>query len=123
MRILLVEDDVVVRTTLEMMLTKLGFDVAVAGSAEDGISLFGDGGFDVVMTDYGLPGINGLMFVRQILRISPATGTIIVSGLGARHCDDGGPLADRWLEKPIRPADLSAAISSVVEESLSRMAS
>lgn len=122
MRILLVEDDVVVRTTLEMMLTRLGFEVEVADCAEDGGLQFAEGAFDVVVSDYGLSGMNGLMFLRSIRDISPTTGTIIVSGLSARQCEDGGPPADRWLVKPIRLGDLSEALSSVIEAGLSRKA-
>src|SRR6478672_8653609 len=64
-KLLLVEDTAEVRTTLASFLREEGFDVTVAGSAEEGLARLGERTFDLVLSDYVLPGETGTWMLKQ----------------------------------------------------------
>ena len=66
MKLLLIDDDDALRSTLERMLQGIdGIDVTAAGSAEEGAGLVVDGGFDFVLVDYKMPIHDGLWFMAN----------------------------------------------------------
>ncbi|HDT13391.1 MAG TPA: sigma-54-dependent Fis family transcriptional regulator [Candidatus Aminicenantes bacterium] len=64
--ILIVEDDPLVRKTLASQLGKKGFEIAVAGTGEEGARVFAESGPDLVLLDVRLPDIDGLEVLRRI---------------------------------------------------------
>ncbi|HUI79522.1 MAG TPA: response regulator [Bryobacteraceae bacterium] len=79
-RILLVDDNrdgLVVRRSL---LEELGFQVEVAGNGEEALKLFSAAGFDVVVTDYRMPRMNGAELIVRIREIDPNARIILLSG-------------------------------------------
>ncbi len=66
MRILVVEDDVLVARGLKQGLRQLGYTVDVAGSAEDADRFVQMESFDLLLGDIGLPKADGLQFIRQL---------------------------------------------------------
>ena len=67
-RILLVEDDEHLADGLAFNLRNSGYDVSLAGSGEDALALAGTDGFDLILLDLMLPGIDGLEVARQLRR-------------------------------------------------------
>jgi DNA-binding response OmpR family regulator len=65
-RVLVVEDDPVVRGTLELVLAGEGFDVELAASGREAIDLCRAERFALVVLDYWLPGPSGLELVRWL---------------------------------------------------------
>lgn len=88
-RVLLIEDSRFLRTALEMMLSKRGFEVCVAGDGEEGLRLLQEAGkFDLILLDLFLPKMTGYAILKR-LRANPVTETIpvlILSGV-ARQKD------------------------------------
>jgi CheY-like chemotaxis protein len=79
-RILLVDDNrdgLVVRRSL---LEELGFHVEVAGNGEEALKLFLSTTFDVVVTDYRMPRMNGAELIVQIRERDPDARIILLSG-------------------------------------------
>jgi CheY-like chemotaxis protein len=56
--------------------------MSVVGTGEEAVERFATQPCDVVLTDFGLPGMNGLRLLERITEVSPATKVIIMTGLG-----------------------------------------
>jgi CheY-like chemotaxis protein len=78
-KILLIDDSrngLLVRSAL---LADMGCHVEIATNGEDGLSLFQSGRFDIVVTDYRMPGMNGLELIARIREIEPRARIILLS--------------------------------------------
>ncbi len=62
LRVLIVDDDPHMSTTLQDILTASGYEVETAGGAEEGLSRLERGAFDCVISDIRMPGMNGVRF-------------------------------------------------------------
>jgi PAS domain S-box-containing protein len=82
-RVLLVEDNVLIRISTVEMIEELGLEVVEAGSAEEALPLLALGGFDVLIADLGLPGMTGEDFCKEVRRRWPEVA--IVFATGASH--------------------------------------
>lgn len=77
---LLIEDDEQQQALISSMLQASGFsNVREAGSAEEGLKIFGDYQPDVVLLDIQLPGMNGIDCLKNILNRKPKTCVIMLS--------------------------------------------
>ena len=70
-RILLIEDDPDGRQSVTEAILEGGFEVASAASGSEGVALFANGAFDVVLTDLRMPGKSGLEVLANILLFVP----------------------------------------------------
>jgi CheY-like chemotaxis protein len=112
-RVLVVEDIEPVRALISVMLRRRGYEVIAVDNGPAALSRANDG-FDVVVMDVGLPGLNGLEVCR-CLRAEPATASLPIILLTARshHEDARDGLragANDFLTKPFMEADLLSAI-------------
>jgi CheY-like chemotaxis protein len=81
LRVLLVDDDLEVRSTFCEMLTAHGHTVVEAGNGEAGLLAFQEQGpFVAVLTDWQMPKMTGLEMVTAILKINPTQTIVIASG-------------------------------------------
>jgi CheY-like chemotaxis protein len=80
--VLLIDDDVDVRDAVKKVLIRSGYDVAAVSSAEDGINEASSRGFDVVITDIIMPGMNGVDAIKKIRKILPKVRILAISGGG-----------------------------------------
>jgi len=118
-RVLLIEDDVHTRGALTALLVAEGAEVVVAECGRTALAQ-GDGMFDVVLTDLGLPDIPGDVLLRTLLAMATVRPRVIVmTGYGEPHLTRARQSgADVVLVKPldwpalrmhVRPAQPSAA--------------
>ena len=111
--ILVVDDDDVIRDTLCELLST-DYSCQTANTAEEALAKLEAQGFDVVLTDISMPGLNGKELLQKVVELYPGTPVIIISG----HSDRGqseslmGRGAFDYLLKPFR--------LEVVEESVKR---
>lgn len=98
-RVLLVEDDALVRETVSAALEASGFDIRTAASGDEALQLLQDGAaFDVVFSDVVMPGnLSGLDLARLIAQRWPGTRMVIATGYANRAIDLPGV---RALPKP-----------------------
>ncbi|OGW22646.1 MAG: hypothetical protein A2077_00325 [Nitrospirae bacterium GWC2_46_6] len=82
-RILIVEDEETLRTSLKRVLSKENYDVAGSGSAEDALEMLGKSAYDLVITDIILPGINGIELLRKIREKSHEQVVIVITAYGS----------------------------------------
>ena len=81
--ILIVEDEPKMRRLLEMNLADQGFTTHAAGDAESGLRLLNAEKIDLVVTDFKLPGMNGLEFLQAIKRVNAALPVVIMTAYGS----------------------------------------
>lgn len=69
MKVLIVDDSVVVRTVLSRMMAEHGFESLTAGNGREALDLIGSGTIpDLLLVDWNMPVVNGLDFVRNVRR-------------------------------------------------------
>ncbi len=121
--ILLVDDDPLILKSLRDILEADGHRVTAADGGQSGIDTFsaaqrGDKPFDVVITDLGMPYVDGRKVAAAVEAIAPATPVILLTGWGKRLLseDDIPPYVDRVLSKPPKIQDIRAALAALVAE-------
>jgi CheY-like chemotaxis protein len=80
LNILLVEDDLTLRSLTGEVMEELGYQVTAVASAEDALQVLQSGSFNVLFTDIGLGGMSGLDLSRQALRLYPKLHVVVASG-------------------------------------------
>ena len=81
-RILVVDDEESIQRSLESVLRDEGFDVSLAGSAEDAIKKIEADAPDVVLLDIWLPGKDGLQLLEEVRPRYPGLPVVVMSGHG-----------------------------------------
>jgi PAS domain S-box-containing protein len=112
-RVLLVEDEVVLRMSTTDMLERLGCFVSGVGSGEQALELLAGGGsFDLLLTDLGLPGMSGEELANEVRRRFPSLPVVIASGYGRSDVQGAGMQADglQFISKPYSSIDLQQAL-------------
>jgi len=80
--ILVVEDEPKLRRLVELQLADEGFRAESAPDAETGLKILGNQKFDLVITDFKLPGMSGLDFLQAIKRINAHLPVVIMTAFG-----------------------------------------
>ena len=80
--ILLIEDDLGIRDSLQRVLTEEGHYVAAEKRGDEGLARAARERFNVVITDLRLPGLNGLELVRQLHAVQPRLPIILITAYG-----------------------------------------
>jgi DNA-binding NarL/FixJ family response regulator len=106
-RILLIEDNDVFRTALEVLLT-LGGDIEIAGSEPDGTDVVDrcrEVEPDVVLVDYRLPGLDGVQVTRLVREHAPGVAVVaLTAAAGKREIEallDAGAVACIGKDRPL----------------------
>ena len=113
LRVLGVEDNPFGRVVLNAILTELGHQAEFIGRGEAAAERIAQGGFDAVLMDMVLPGINGIEAIRRIRALAPPHGRIAiicVSGRGEDEAASRAAGADAFLVKPVSPRALATAL-------------
>ena len=79
-RILLVDDNALGLAARRSVLEELGHHVQTSGTAAEALDLCGKHRFDVVVTDYKMPKMNGVELIGRLRKLHPATAVILISG-------------------------------------------
>ena len=87
-RVLVVDDDKVIRDVLSTMLMTIGFGVDVASRGDEGLNLFRTNLFDLVVTDLKMPGMDGWTLSYYIKDEAPDTPVVLITGLTWEHVKD-----------------------------------
>ncbi len=82
-RVLVVDDEEIVRYSLKNILSSNGFEVDDVGSAEEALNLLYEKSFHMVLTDLVLEGMGGLELLENIKVITPRTLVIVITGYGS----------------------------------------
>jgi len=121
-RILVVDDNLLVLGVLEAMLTSGGHDVKVTDDPEKAVELFWKEDFDLVITDLGMPKLDGWAVARRVKARNTMTPVIVLTGWGREYEDRdlseyGVALL---LPKPVDRRVLIEAIEELLTHSIGR---
>jgi signal transduction histidine kinase/CheY-like chemotaxis protein len=123
-RILLVDDDEIVRATVSSMLQDLGYEVVTAGSGEAALALLEKGlAVDLLFTDVIMPGpFGGKRLAEKATQIVPSLKVLFTSGYTENSIVHNGRLdaGVELLSKPYDREKLAAKIRKVLDDSESR---
>jgi signal transduction histidine kinase/ActR/RegA family two-component response regulator len=120
MHILCIDDEPVLRDLVKSLLESDGHTVQVADGGQTGIDAFRAAqrgrAFDVIITDLGMPFVDGRQVARILKAESPTTPVIMLTGWGAFMKADGDlpGHVDRVLSKPPRAKELRKTLSQLV---------
>ncbi len=119
MRLLLVEDDVMVASGIKLGLTDAGYTVDWVGTAERALEVTLRETFDVAVIDIGLPGMDGLALTQRLRKNAPAMPVLILTARDALHdrvqgLDRG---ADDYMIKPFELPELLARLRALLRRS------
>ena len=81
-RVLCVDDEPVILHILRRLLEVQGFEAVVCSDPQEAVAGFGDGDFDVVITDIHMPGMDGLALMRALRERQPDLPVVVVTGQG-----------------------------------------
>ena len=81
-RILVIDDDLGVRESMERMLKTAGYTVLSAPTGEEGFEIARGGVFDVILSDLRMPGISGLDVLKKLRDVRVDAAFIIMTGFG-----------------------------------------
>jgi PAS domain S-box-containing protein len=118
-KVLVVEDDELVRTQVTAQLRLLGYDVVSAGDGIQALELLKQiADFDLLFTDIIMPrGLNGRRLVDEALKLRPGLAVLLTSGYTENalsdHADDGPRIG--MLSKPYRRQDLAERVRNALD--------
>ncbi|MDQ2742971.1 MAG: PAS domain S-box protein [Chloroflexota bacterium] len=114
-RILLVDDVSDVLVTAKAFLERAGFQVVQAGSGDEALAILSSGErFNAVVSDYAMPGLNGVDLIEQIRALQPALPALIITGFAEVGGADTLPEAVAVLRKPFQRRELVKAVLQAI---------
>jgi CheY-like chemotaxis protein len=118
-KVLVVDDNDFIRIAVSKMLSRLGYEVASADSGENGLSIFLKNIFDIVLSDYEMPGMDGVAFACSIKNSSPRTRVVIMTGAGRETVISRKSVAvDEVISKPFTLAEIDEAIQGISDKAI-----
>jgi two-component system response regulator HydG len=116
-RILLVDDDRAFRVSTSTLLREEGYRVVEASDGSEGVEALMAGGFDLILLDLRMPGVDGIQLVEVLRRWGEGTPILMISGFGtvetavkALHTG-----ADDFVTKPVEPDVLAGKVADLLE--------
>lgn len=117
-RILVVDDDYVIRRLLKDFFEFFEYEVLCLESARDALSKIEAERFDIVITDYSMPDMNGIEFTRMARQIKPYLPIIGISATSnARGFMDAG--ANHFITKPFELRQMKEVVEKQIKANLS----
>lgn len=112
-RILLVDDEEPLRTVVRMILELDGHQVTEATNGAEGLSLFTMGEFDLVITDFEMPLMEGNELAVKIKQLAPSLPILMITASEWARLDVENPV-DALLNKPLTVPDLHNALGKLL---------
>ncbi len=115
-RVLLVEDEDMVRAVAERALTRAGYTVTVASDGDEGLEIVEQGGeFDMIVSDVVMPVMDGPSMIREVRKLRPAMPVLFMSGYAEEQLRDQIGIADvHFLPKPFSVQQISDKVGAVL---------
>ena len=116
--ILILDDEPIVSKRLKPSLEKNGYEVETFTRSVDALTRIREKDFDIVVTDLKMEGVNGMEFLTEVKRRSPATEVIVITGFASIRNAVGTIKqgAFDFLPKPFSPRELRAAVEKAMSK-------
>jgi DNA-binding NtrC family response regulator len=114
-RILVVDDQESMRSLLKDMLEVIGYEVTLAEGGEEALGLLNSLGFDLVLTDLNMPGMDGTALLRAIKTSKADMPVVIITGYGTFHTENRVMRegANGYISKPCTLAKIEGTLSGI----------
>ena len=117
-RVLVIDDEDALRVSVAKIVSRLGHSVDTAGTATEGLALLAKQPYELVLTDFRLPDLDGLEVIERARALRPDTELVLFTGFGSI------PLAVQaikrgaydFVTKPVKRADLERVITRALEK-------
>lgn len=118
-RVLLVEDEDMVRAVAERALTRQGYTVTAAADGDEGLEAIKTGGaFDLVVSDVVMPGMDGPHMAREIRRLMPEVPLLFMSGYAEEQLRKEIDFDNmHFMAKPFSVQQIAAKVGAVLQAS------
>ncbi len=113
-RILVVDDEPMVRAVTAKLLRLKGHDVMEAESGQEALERFDEGGYDLVLTDLSMPEMSGRELAHHLRKKQKRIPILLLTG--DTDAEDDNELIDGVVKKPYKLDDLEAVIQRVLSE-------
>jgi len=114
-KLLVVDDDSDVRELVTTFLSDLGYEVSEAARGEDAVTTFSDFKPDMIIVDFVMQGINGAAVALAARQRFPGIPILFISGFADTEALKSAVGNAPLLHKPFRPAELAAAVRSILD--------
>jgi len=117
LNVIVIDDDTATLDLMRFQLEANGFQVSTAETGRQGLELFKENHYDVVLTDLNLPDINGIEMVKLCKEASPDTEIIMITGFGSMEKAIEATKAGAFffVEKPVEFEEVLVLIEKAVE--------
>ncbi|HUC49753.1 MAG TPA: response regulator [Xanthobacteraceae bacterium] len=126
-RILIADDDRVVRATMSYLLGTKGHEVVEAASGREGLARIASESFDLLIVDIFMPDMDGLETIKRVLNYNSALPILVVSGMTFRSSSGSDEAPDflgmatklgavQSLRKPFRANELLTAVEDCLND-------
>ncbi len=119
MKILLVDDDEWIRDSLSLFFEAEGCNLLTFETAEEAIESVRKHAYDIVISDYKLPGMDGLEFLRRVKEKQPNAFEILITAYANREiCEEAKMVGVRdIIPKPFTSEDVETSLARVIVNS------
>jgi CheY-like chemotaxis protein len=116
-KILVIDDEEIVRTCCERTLGAMGYEVDATGDGAEGLMLVREKKYDLIVTDLKMPDMDGIEVMKNIRVIQPGTKVVFITGYIAAGTREEvlATGAFSCLEKPFGPEDLLREVIKAIE--------
>lgn len=117
-RILVVDDELSMREFLSILLEREGYDVSVAGSANEALRVMESALFDLVLSDVNMPGLSGIDLLARIKEKSPETSVLMLTAFStAEQAVEAMKLgAYDYICKPFKNEEIKQLVKNALEK-------
>ena len=120
-RVLVVDDEAGIRTMLDFVLSRHGFEVVQASNGTEALRLYKESEFDLVITDLIMPDKEGIETILEMRALKRPMRIIAISGGGRMdqnmHLNLARSVgADRVMAKPFLPEELIATVNDLLSK-------
>ena len=114
-RVLVVDDEPLMRKMVRAILVGKGYCVETAGGAADALDKLARSGFDIVVTDLRMPEIDGFEILARVKQQWPNVGVIVMTGFGDAKTPDRARAkgADEYITKPFNAREIEVIVERV----------
>jgi len=122
-KILVVDDEIGIRESLQKILGKEGFSVVTASNGDEAFKVIRQGGVDLLITDIRMAGMDGVELLKVCKSVSPFTEVIIITGYASvdTAVDSMKQGAYDYITKPFKKADILKAVNKAIEKQILTM--
>lgn len=121
-KILIVEDDEIFREAMEHLLRNFGHEIRSCTCGKEALACLADEEFDILITDFRMPGMDGLELIEKAQALTSNMATVLVTGVPPENLGDRlkKSKVDGFLSKPIDWQEMTLLLESLSGEDSGR---